>query len=248
MCDRCLAISRREILQTTTLVALGAIAAACRNGVVADLPDPLYEDHLVSETPGPPIHIDPKSITLPPPAPPQASEYGEIIPRKAWSHLPLMLAHGRPMEGVERITIHHSGDGKPFVDDSFAGVARHLQIVQQAHLQRGMIDIAYHFAVDRTGRVWQLRWMSYEGQHVRIGKNGTRWNEHNVGIVALGDFNLQAPTVPQRDRLFSLVHLVQQKYRVPRAAIKMHDELVTTDCPGRRLAPLIREARMRGVI
>jgi N-acetyl-anhydromuramyl-L-alanine amidase AmpD len=152
------------------------------------------------------------------------------------------------MNGVQRITLHHSGDGKPFLATSIADTARHLQAVQRAHFQRGMIDIAYHFAIDRAGRAWQLRSLLYEGQHVRIGQNGTRWNEHNLGIVTLGDFNLQSPTAPQFARLLSLVRLVQQKYAIPLNRVRMHGELVQTDCPGRHLVPLLLDARAKNVL
>ena len=162
------------------------------------------------------------------------------------------------MGGVNKVTIHHSGDGKPFMGESVAEVARHLQIVLQAHLQRGMVDIGYHFAIDRVGRVWQLRWLEYEGQHVRASKDGTRNNEHNVGVVVLGDFDVQGVTVPQRDKLVEFVNVVRGRYGLmlangrpppPRAGtLFMHGELVETDCPGRQLKPLIVDARRRGVI
>jgi len=244
MCQQCDDISRRRLLQLSAAAAAAALAGCQTETASQELPLPYsYDDHIIAERPGPPVTIDPRTIHVPPPAPPQSSDYGQIIPRKSWTTSPLTLARGRPMDGVQRITIHHSGDGKPFLQDSVADTARHLQIVQHAHLQRGMIDIAYHFAVDRAGRLWQLRWLSYEGQHVRIGRTGIRWNEHNVGIVVLGDFNLQSPTTAQRDRLFSLVRLVREKYAVNPAAIKMHGELVETDCPGKHMLPWIREAR-----
>jgi hypothetical protein len=247
MCDRCEKVSRRRLLKISVAGAAAALAACQADPTVSDLPLP-YDDHLVAERPGPPVRIDPRTIHVPPPVAPQRSDYGSILPRKAWTSASLTLANGRPMNGVERITIHHSGDGKPFLEDSVRETARHLQIVQRAHLQRGMIDIAYHFAVDRAGRLWQLRWLSYEGQHVRIGKTGVRWNEHNVGICVLGDFNLQSPTVQQRDRLFALVRLVKGKYAVKSANIKMHGELVQTDCPGKHLSPIIRDARQHHLL
>jgi len=209
----------------------------------------------VQESGGARVKIDPKKVVVPPPVPAQASEYGSIMPRAAWTAVPLALRKGVEMNGVSKITIHHSGDGKPFMGNTVADVARHLQVVQQAHLQRGMIDIAYHFAVDRMGRVWQLRWLQYEGQHVRIGKNGQRNNEHNIGVVVLGDFNVQAVTAPQRDRLVGLVQLLATKYGLttaqnrPRAnTVYMHGELVDTDCPGSALKPLVADARRGGMI
>ncbi len=171
------------------------------------LPD-VYHDHL-SESPTV-VKIDPTKIVVPPPVPAQKTDYGDIMPRAAWTTSPLRLKEGVPMNGVTRITIHHSGDGKPFLGESTTDVIRHLQVVQQGHLQRGMIDIAYHFAIDRTGRVWQLRWLQYEGQHVRNSANGTRNNEHNIGVVCLGGFRPQVVTMVQRDRLLSLVKMLRE--------------------------------------
>lgn len=221
---------------------LGELAGCGEQAAVNELPEPLYSDHLVGEAGGGAVRIDPSKIVVPPPVPPEKSQYGDIMPRAAWTRSPLALRDGIPIDGINKLTIHHSGDGKPFLGESVADVARHLQVVQQAHLQRGMIDIAYHFAVDRVGRVWQLRWLTYEGQHVRTGKNGVRNNEHNLGVVVLGDFNVQGVTVPQRDRLFEFVRRLRGYYPSIKA-VYMHGELVETDCPGARLRPLILDAR-----
>src|SRR3569623_772542 len=139
MCERCDGISRRKLLKLSAAGALAALAGCQTEQTVEELPLP-YTDHLMAEEPGPPVNIDPRTIKVPPPTPPQSSDYGKIIPRKAWTTSPLTLKNGRPMNGVERITIHHSGDGKAFLGESVNDIARHLQIVQQAHRQRGMID------------------------------------------------------------------------------------------------------------
>jgi hypothetical protein len=208
------------------------------------LPDP-YETDLEGE--GPKAAVNPQVVPLPPPTPPQQTPYGDIMPRRAWTGSPLAIPHWRLMDGVSRLTVHHSGDGKPFLATSVPDTVRHLQGVREAHLRRGMVDIAYHFAVDRAGRVWQLRSLMYEGQHVRPSKDRRIfWNEHNIGIVTLGDFNLQSPTPAQVSRLISFVHLVRGKYAIPLSRLSIHQELVQTDCPGKRLAPLVKEARVRG--
>jgi hypothetical protein len=240
-------ISTRTFLKkaAAALTAL-ALGACANNDRAVDLPDP-YHQHVIDEF-GPPVRIDKSRIVVQPPAPPQPSEYGFIMARSAWTSLPLQLKNGAAMDGINRITLHHSGDGKPFTGESAADVAKHLQIVQQAHLQRGMIDIAYHFAIDRTGRVWQLRWLGYEGQHVRNSANGTRNNAHNVGIVLLGDFNLQPVPAAQRDRMCELVRLIRSKYNLKPADVFMHAEEVDTDCPGKALKPLILDARRRNAL
>jgi hypothetical protein len=245
MCDTCDGLPRRTFLKTTAALGAAALLAACQTQPVQNLPDVL-DDPLSEGTGG--VKIDPSKIKVPPPQPPQVTEYGDIMARSAWTSVPLRLANGTPMDGVTRITIHHSGDGKAFLGTSVADVARHLQIVQQAHLQRGMIDIAYHFAVDRTGRVWQLRWLEYEGQHVRRSPNGKPNNPHNIGVVVLGDFDRQAATVNQRDRLCNLVRLLRGKYSLAPRTVFMHGEIVGTDCPGARLRPVILDARKRGML
>jgi len=248
MCDQCdnSSLSRRELLKLAGAASALFLASCQDEPAVPILPDVVYEEHLVEGAGA--VRIDPKLIKPPPPMPAQKSTYGDIMPRAAWTRTPLRLREGTPMDGIHKITIHHSGDGKPFLGTTPTEVATHLQIVQQAHLQRGMIDIAYHFAVDRTGRLWQLRWLAYEGQHVRMSKNGTRNNEHNVGVVVLGDFNIQAPTVAQRDRLFELIRKIKLEYSPPPMTalpVYLHGEIVETDCPGKRLAPILKEARQR---
>ena len=245
MCDQCHQTSRRDILKGAALGLAAAALSAC-GGPVNDLPD-AYEDHILDEFGGR-VKIDYSKIVVPPPQPAQASEYGSIMPRSAWTTAPLDLKNGTPMDGVTKLTIHHSGDGKAFTPATAADVARHLQIVLQAHLQRGMIDIGYHFAVDPQGRVWQLRSLKYEGQHVRMSASGFRNNEHNIGVVALGDFNVQTVPTAQRNRLLELVRLIRGKYALKPAAVFMHGEIVQTECPGKALKPLIADARRRNLV
>ena len=244
MCDHCLP-TRRQLLKLSALTAAALALPGCPPPPKTELPDP-YESSLEGEGPTPTI-LTPKILPLPPPTPPQKTAYGDILPRRAWTSSPPTIPNWRPMNGVSRLTVHHSGDGKPFLATSTTDTIRHLQLVREAHLQRGMVDIAYHFAVDRAGRVWQLRSLLYEGQHVRPSKDRRIfWNEHNVGIVAIGDFNLQTPTPAQLSRLITFLHLVRAKYALPLSRLSIHQELVQTDCPGRHLAPLIKDARNRG--
>lgn len=226
------------------------MVAACESlAAVEQLPDLAYHDHLHGDRV---VLIPERAIVTPPAAPPATRLQGSaasIIPRSTWTRLPLKLADGVRMNGPQRITVHHSGDGKPFLADSPADVAAHLRVVQQAHLRRGMDDIAYHFAIDRAGRIWQLRWLGYEGQHVRASKNGTRNNEHNIGIVLLGDFNVQDSPVAQRERLYWLIRELRLMYSSTGGGLPVHfhGELVDTDCPGMRLLPYLKEARRQGL-
>jgi hypothetical protein len=249
MCDHCHEPrpTRRQILKTAALSLAGAVLAACNSPATNELPDVYLQP--VSDEFGGQVRIDTTKIVIPSRQTPQpTNEYGSIMPRSAWTAAPLQLKNPNPMDGVNKLTIHHSGDGKVFAPRSAADVARHLQIVLQAHLQRGMIDIGYHFAVDPLGIVWQLRSLAYEGQHVRLGAGGQRNNEHNVGLVALGDFNIQPLPAIQRDRMLEMVRLIRSKYALQPGNVYMHGELVQTDCPGKSLKPAILDARQRKLL
>ena len=134
MCEHCSNFSppsRRDVLKAGA-AALGAAALGALGGCAeaghTDLPD-VYQDHIVQESGGARVKIDPKKVVVPPPVPAQASEYGSIMPRAAWTAVPLALRKGLEMNGVNKITIHHSGDGKPFMGNTTAEVARHLPIL-----------------------------------------------------------------------------------------------------------------------
>jgi hypothetical protein len=231
-------------LKLTASAAAAALLAACQTEPPTELPD-AYPDHpAAGQNISPAITPSP---LVPPPVPPAQTEFGPILPRAAWTTTPLELRRGIPMESVDKITVHHSGDKKAFKPKDAEEVIRHLQAVLRAHLNRGMQDIGYHFAVDPVGRAWQLRSLLFQGEHVRPSKDGTRHNPHNIGIVMLGDFDLQPVALPQRDRLFDLIRRLKTKYN-PRATIYMHRELVETSCPGKYLVPAITQARSTGQI
>jgi len=113
------------------------------------------------------------------------------------------------MNGVRLITFHHSGDPKPFAATDYVATAQHLEYVREYHRSRNFQDIGYHFAIDRAGRVWQLRSLAYQGQHVRYN------NEHNIGIVVLGNFDLQGMTQAQKDRIKIFGAVVRKQYGLP---------------------------------
>lgn len=245
MCDHESGFSRRTfvgmIFSLGGLLAIGGCVETPYQPIMAELPDSHEE---------PPHGLPALFQPTPVPVPPTPSareriqtEAGEIMPRTAWTRSGPDTNRLRPMNGVKLITFHHSGDGKPFVADDIASVAKHLEMVRQFHRSRGFSDIGYHFAIDHAGRVWQLRSLQYEGQHVRIGRGGIRWNEHNIGVVVLGDFSKQRPSEAQRQQIVRFGSFLHRKYGLPASAVKVHQELVDTNCPGATLAPYIKQIR-----
>jgi hypothetical protein len=160
------------------------------------------------------------------------------ISREAWRADTPIPSRLRPMGRVSRVTIHHEGNPEPWISDSTAAVAARLRQIQDWHrrnLRAG--DIGYHFIVDRAGRVWQGRSVQYQGAHV-----GGR-NEHNIGVMVLGNFEIQQPTAPQVTALATLCGMLVEGYGISRGDLFAHRDLASTCCPGKRLLPHVNRMK-----
>jgi hypothetical protein len=163
-----------------------------------------------------------------------------IIPRSDWTAYPPNFAQMRRMNGVQRITVHHTAWKTEA--DAWSPTAGELEHIREFHSgtgekDRGWTDIAYHFVVDRAGRVWQARPLAYQGAHVK-GRN-----EHNLGIVLLGNFDLQSPSAAQLIALSNFIVFVRGLYGVPLDEVYTHGELGKTGCPGKRLQAFMDRVR-----
>ena len=144
------------------------------------------------------------------------------------------------MGAVDRLTVHHDGNPKPNNDLSAAAVAQTLRLVQAEHRQRmNAGDIGYHYIVDRAGQVWQGRDERFQGAHVGGANAG------NVGVLCLGNGDLQAPTPRQLEALDRLVRTLANRHRLPAARVYGHRELANTRCPGDQLAAQVRVIKSR---
>ena len=159
-----------------------------------------------------------------------------LLPRRMFTWVMPREAEMQPLHGVGCITVHHSGFPEPFLTTDLKETADYLENIRQFHTgsgpgQRGWADIGYHFAVDLAGRVWQLRSMNYQGAHVK------NHNADNLGIVALGNFDLQKPTHLQLTTLHQFLDWLVIIYALQRGSVVAHATLADqpTNCPGRLL-------------
>lgn len=237
-------ISRRGFLGAASVAAAALWLGGCEtnNQPTADLPDPVLpiprKSPLVDKGYAPPAPTKP----LPAPVTTNQSNTYDIIPRSAWARAGPNMQTIDPMNGVRLITFHHSGDPKVFTTTDYAETAQHLEYVREYHRSRNFQDIGYHFAIDRAGRVWQLRSLAYQGQHVRYN------NEHNIGIVVLGNFDMQTPSQAQKDRIRTFGALVRKQYNLAAARVYTHQEIVSTECPGDALQAYMVQVRKQGLI
>jgi len=151
------------------------------------------------------------------------------IPRSQWAQSNPIQSRLRAMGAISKVTVHHEG-GTPVWFDDTGTTAKRLESIRKSHLKRLKAgDIGYHLVIDRAGRVWQGRDLCYQGAHVR------GHNPQNIGVMVLGNFDLQRPTDAQmasvQDTLTKLVH----QYRIPMSGIYTHQELNITSCPGKAL-------------
>ncbi|MCC7147426.1 MAG: N-acetylmuramoyl-L-alanine amidase [Phycisphaeraceae bacterium] len=239
-----MAISRREFM----LAGLGLVAAGCTQGVQSSVqrPSPLW----------PTIPQRPQAhgyaVAI---APPAASSYAPaaagsgsasakvgnlpVLSRSQWASTGPIMRRVNPMNGINRITVHHEGWTAVWFTDSSSTVER-LDSIRRNHVDRGWADIGYHFVIDRGGRIWEGRSTNYQGAHVSEN------NEHNLGVMMLGNFELQQPSAQQMATLRQVLRTMMARYNVPVSRVYTHRELKPTTCPGRSLQPQMVTLRRNG--
>ncbi|MDR1520853.1 MAG: peptidoglycan recognition protein family protein [Planctomycetota bacterium] len=161
------------------------------------------------------------------------------LSRNSWGAAPADPKKMQAMDGVTRITIHHEGSAKPNNDSAPAQAAATIRLIQGQHRKRmGAGDIGYHFIIDRAGTIWQGRDWRFQGAHT----SGA--NPHNIGVMLLGNFDIQQPSQPQTASLHRLTASLARKYGLnPAAALFGHSDFGATQCPGRNLKPQVTAMR-----
>lgn len=213
------------------LLGLGLLAGCAESKLrtTSAMPGPAWPNNRVAlETPAPAIAKP--STTLP----------GGILPRSAWAKGPIVPSLMNRMLPVRYITVHHTA--VVFTETSQSGTAGTLERTRLGHRERNFGDIGYHFAVDRVGRIWQGRELSWQGAHV------ANKNEGNIGVVALGNFDEQAPSSAQVEALRRFVSQLMQAYNVPISRVKTHQEWAPTRCPGTNLQRYMVNVRNSGAL
>jgi hypothetical protein len=202
-----------------------------------------------------------RSLVLPLPAPPKPVAVApapaivkpgihvpfDIMPRLAWCRSNPIVNRLVPMGRITKITVHH--EGMDAADEcSLAEVKQELRTIQRGHEQRMHAgDIGYHFIIDYNGRVWEGRDLCWQGAHA--GNNDA--NRGNIGIVLLGNFEVQHPSEAQLAQLRQLLDYLMARYNIAPDRVYTHREikkafgLAGTECPGRYLQSEMNSMRRR---
>jgi hypothetical protein len=173
-------------------------------------------------------------LTLPAPT----AQHIAAVSRQKWQATKPVPGQMAPMGAITRITVHHEGAAKGNYSEQATAVAATLRSIQHVHCtNRRYGDIGYHFIIDRQGRIWQGREIAYQGAHVLSN------NSHNLGIMCLGNFNVQQPTAPQIQTLTQLLAALMAGYHIPANRVYAHRELGQTECPGNALYAQLNHIR-----
>ncbi len=153
------------------------------------------------------------------------------VPRALWAPAAPIRGRLQSIGRVSRITVHHEGSGTAATHLGFDEVAADLQDIRRVHLRdMNAGDIGYHYVIDRAGRIWEGRPARYRGAHA-----GGEANRENLGIMLLGNFDIQRPAKRQLKALRLFLLKTMNGFRVPVRRVFTHRELKPTRCPGEHL-------------
>lgn len=163
-----------------------------------------------------------------------------VLSRRSWATGEPIPSRMDRMLPVQRVTVHHDGIESLFYGTGQQETAARIDAIRRSHQAKSWGDIGYHFVVDRAGRVWEGRPLVWQGAHVKDR------NEHNIGVLCLGNFDRQQPTDAQLSALEQHLNRLKSRFRLPAQNIHTHQELAATACPGFNLQRFMVSARTRG--
>jgi hypothetical protein len=157
-----------------------------------------------------------------------------MITREEWGARPRQ--NPRIIEHSYRtgVVIHHSVTA---TGDSQKDVEAILRQIDAYHIERDMGGIGYNLCVDYAGRIYVGRGLRYQGAHVVDN------NARNYGICYIGDGRNPVPKAAVAG-IKKAVNLCRDRAG-HKLAIKGHQDLWPTACPGDNLMRLVNSGAFR---
>lgn len=125
------------------------------------------------------------------------------------------------------IVVHHS-----------ASATGNAAAIDRWHRDRGFDGLGYDFVIGNgTGSGDGVVEVGYRWKQQLVGAHaktaGNFMNEHGIGICLVGDFTRTKPTAAQMRSLDRLCTFLAQYCGIPAAALRMHGDVKSTECPGK---------------
>lgn len=139
---------------------------------------------------------------------------------------------------IERLTVHHTGVE---LGDNRLAPSR-LRAHQQFHQNdRGWPDLAYHFAIDRGGNIYEGRSLDFRGD------TATSYDTTGHLLIVLeGNFDVEELPEPQLGSLTDLLAWSSIHYAVGTNTIRSHRDYAEgeTSCPGAKVYALLASGEL----
>lgn len=152
------------------------------------------------------------------------------IPQSTWSTngaKPLPSRMKKHTEGITSVVIHHteSPNQTPAMERG------RLMGIQRYHIDdRGWGDIAYHYLIGPSGKIYAGRDAAYQGD------SGTNYDlDGRLLVCMIGNFTEQLPEKVAMSSLINFVSARLQEYKLSPSDVVTHRMVAATDCPGERL-------------
>ena len=221
-------LTRRQLLMGS-LVALGGCATRDYGGKTPSRTGYSRENIASAKPPAPPagriqepLPLPEPEVELPPPTPGQYV----IVPRSAWTRQPVGR-NNYAMNGVSRITVHHTGEHEGMIGLPDIEVVRRIETYHRTG--KRWPAIGYHYIIGKDGRVYEGRPVKFQGAHVLTA------NEHNLGISVVGDFQTRLPNSAQLGALTKFLDDQRARFQVTKKNVFGHRDLHQSICPGNAL-------------
>lgn len=164
-----------------------------------------------------------------------------IIPASTWGRTLRSTPPRLDISRLQEMTVHYTGAQR--VNRNPDQIASYLRAIERSHMARPeMSAVGYNFAVDKTGRIWELRGWTH-----RNAANGSGSNVSSFSVLVLVGVEDNSPTTPVIQALQSLYAEGVRRAGRP-LIVKGHQEHKATACPGPALMALVRSGQIqRGV-
>ncbi|TMG40149.1 MAG: hypothetical protein E6H94_04390 [Chloroflexi bacterium] len=122
-----------------------------------------------------------------------------IRSRQDWAADENLMLWAPKYQPVQKAIIHHT-----VTDDGGTNPAASIRSIYYYHaVTRGWGDIGYNYIVDKFGNIWTGR----QGGDGVIGGHAYGWNNGTIGVAALGDYSVNAPTGQLQGALENIIAL-----------------------------------------
>jgi hypothetical protein len=149
------------------------------------------------------------------------------IKRISLEELRSELAGTRVTRGIQEVVLHHTWSPTAA---QYKGQATWEGIdYNHKYVRKWEGGIGYHVGIARDGSIWLLRPITRSGAHVLSR------NRHTVGVVLVGNFDVEEPMANGLPVAAQVVRVLVDRFKLKAEHIRFHREFQNKTCPGTKI-------------